>query len=329
MNHKVFAVGIDIGHGDTKGECGDTQAMISFPSALGVEQDSDLAEMSSNGASVFSVEYNDQVYLVGNSAINFTETMRHNEREYQNTEDWWVMLMAALTELRIPSGSQIVLGTGLPVSVWTKEKGKELKERLIGIHEVTRNGMNYRYHIVDAIVRTQFYGAACAAVFEGREVAEFLNSDEPVATGDGGSRHFNFGITNGMRVMDGTAKSYDLGAWNATKVLRDLLEKRFDVSFSDYELMRALRTRKVVVFGNQDVSDEVEYALDSLVAPVKKVLDSAWSEHFRKAVAMFWTGGTPTLLHGRLDQLHPNTFYGKPFDNAIGYRYLAEQVRGR
>lgn len=321
----IYAVGIDIGYSDVKAATGNKK--ISFPSAVGVRSNREIAELSQSHARTFSIVVKGQEYMIGESALAFTEAVRRETRNYQETPEWYILLLAALTELGIPSGSQIILGTGLPISFWSKEAAAKLRGTLEGIHEVERNGLSYQYHIARAIVQAQFYGSATTALVERYPIADFLEDEFPVAVADGGGRTWNFGVVKEMRIVSNSTFSADLGAWNAVRNLSYYLSRRFERDFKDHEVMKALRTKKVWNYRNVDIQEEVELALDDLAAPIRRIFTEQWQKVIPTTSALFFTGGTPLLLGDRLSDLHENVFYGQAFDNALGYKTFAELKR--
>src|SRR5690606_6576381 len=117
--------------------------------------------------------------LVGEGAMTQSRFVnRREDRAWIESDEYYHLFLAALTELTSATVADLVLVTGLPVAFYNDKA--TLQRRLLGVHKVTREGRHAQtFKVAECRVIPQPFGALLAAALDDRGRV----ADQELATG--------------------------------------------------------------------------------------------------------------------------------------------------
>lgn len=312
-------IGLDIGYNAVKAVCGKLQ--VTFPSVVGT---ADTARFSLGTSNDVVIEYNGNSYLVGESAISQSRmTQRREDRHWYESEEYTILLLAALSALNVKGDVTIV--TGLPVAFYAADKDR-LQSRIVGEYSFTRNGTKFAVNIETVKVVPQPFGTLLdiALDMDGDvENAEIANGNIGVI--DCGGKTTNLLSVKRLGEIAKETSSVNIGGWDVVRALSRYIDDEYpNRDFEGHELAEIVRVGKFTYFGEKvDVKRKVE----ELTAPLAQQVISQASQLWNGGAALdkiIVTGGGAHLLGKAILAHFPHAIQhvNPVFGNASGYAKL-------
>lgn len=317
--------GLDIGYNATKAV---TDARrVNFASVVGTP---DQARFSLNGHEEFLITVGRKSYQIGQAAVRQSRFIaRREDRAWIESDEYYNLFLAALTELTPAHWADLVIVTGLPVAFFDDKD--RLKAKLMGEHHVQRQGRNAQtFKVTDVKVIPQPFGALLSEVLNNR--GEIVNQDLTGQVGviDIGGKTTNILSVNHLDEVVKETTSVTLGAWDIVRQVREFLTKRCpDLDRRDHQLVDAIKTKKITYYG-QPVN--LEPALDDILEPMAQQIISQASQLWNGAAALdavLVAGGGAHLLGSYLTRHYPHAriVENPTFANAVGYWKLSQRLK--
>ena len=315
--------GLDVGYSATKAVSGNRR--VSFPSAVGTP---DKARFSLNGDEAIVLTHPQHVQ-VGAAAIAQSRFLnRREDRGWTESDEWYSLALAALTELT--SGSvELTVITGLPVAFYSDKA--LVRDRLLGEHKVQREGRRAQtLRVTDCRVIPQPFGALLAATLDNRGKV----SDSTLATGavgilDVGGKTTNLLSVNRLAEIGRETASVNVGAWDVVRsVRRWLADNCPNLDLRDHQVIDAIIARRANYYGEPvDLSEAVQAALEPLAHQVLAEATQLWNGGAALDAVLVSGGGA--LLLGPAIQAHfrhARIVSDPVFANALGFWRYAQRV---
>jgi plasmid segregation protein ParM len=317
-------VGLDVGYSAVKGVSGNRR--VQFPSAVGTPE---KGRFSLNGGSSLVLLEPHHVQ-VGAGAVEQSRFLhRREDRQWIESDEWYALFLAALTELTRAKRAGLCLVTGLPVSYFGDRE--KLRERLLGSHTVRREGRHAQTLQVDDVkVIPQPFGALLAQTLD----RQGRIADQDLAAGtvgviDVGGKTTNLLSVSKLSEISRETASVNVGAWDAVRAVKTwLTEEHPDLDLRDHQVAEAIQARRVVYYGEPiDITQIVEDTLAPLANQVCAEASQLWSGA-AGINAVLIAGGGACLLGDAIAAHFPHSrLVEEPvFANALGYWRFAQRL---
>jgi len=317
-------IGLDLGYSATKVVAKRTQA--TFPSVVG-SPDKARFSFSENGDALILTS--PAHVAVGDSAVVQSRFLnRREDRHWIESDTYYRLALAALTEVTRGTKVSANIVTGLPVA-YLDDKDL-LKDLLSGEHRVQREGR--RAQTFDATVRVipQPFGTLLSEALNergGTANADLLKGTVGII-GCGGKTTNLLSVYKASEVGHET-DSVNVGAWDAVKVVRRWLTANCpDLSLRDHRIVDAIIARTVNYHGeSQDLSGVVDETLASMAEQVIAAAGQLWNGA-GGLDAILVSGGGALLLGPAIKEHFPRAVIVEDpiFANARGYYYFAQHL---
>jgi len=321
-------VGMDIGYSDTKAICGDRR--VTFPSVVGTP---DKARFSVNGAGAQDIILTEPANVaVGDAAvIQSRHLMRREDRGWIESDEWYTLALAALTELTTGTVAELTVVTGLPVAFYTdKEK---VVQRLMGEHRAARDGRRAQvFKVHTARVVPQPFGALLALTLnDSGKVADPDLANGTVGVVDVGGKTCNLLSVHKLSEVGRETSSVSAGAWDVARAVERWLAENYpNLELRAHQVMNAIKTRHVKYFGEViDLGDVIDAALAPMAEQVIAECSQLWNGAGTLDTILVTGGGA--LLLGPAIQAHfrhARVVADPVYANALGFYRLAQRVAG-
>jgi len=319
-------IGLDIGYSATKA-VSSGRRRVTFPSVVGTP---DRARFSLNGADSSIVLIEPDHVQVGEGAIVQSRFLhRREDRRWIESDEWYLLALAALTELTSAKRAELRIVTGLPVAFY--DDRQMVLDRLLGHHRAQREERNAQsLQVVEAKVIPQPFGALLAGCLDDNGRI----TDTELATGavgviDVGGKTTNLLSVNRLSEIGRETASVNAGAWDAVRGLRSWLDTQYpDLELRDHQVVEAIIARQVKYYGESlDLSRQVEDVLEPLAEQVLAQATQLWNGG--AALDAILVSGGGALLLGPLIRRHFRhaRVVEKPvWANALGFWRFAERL---
>ena len=321
-------LGLDLGYSATKVIAGDRR--VAFPSITGTP---DRARFSINGAEAIILE-EPHAAQVGAEAVRQSRFIEPREdRHWIESEAWYTLFLAALTEITSATRAELNLVTGLPVAFY--DDRATVRERLLGEHRAQRRGRHAQVFVVSrCTVVPQPFGTVLSVALndQGRIV------DELLATGtagiiDVGGKTTNILAVDRLREIRDETTSVSVGAWSVVRALRDYFATEYPglEDLRGHEIIKAVIDRSVRYYGETiDLTNVVGRTLEPLASQVVAEASSLWNGG-ATLDAILVAGGGALLLEPYIKRhfRHARVVEDPIFANALGYYHFAERLARR
>jgi plasmid segregation protein ParM len=317
--------GLDIGYSHTKAISGDRRAH--FPSVVGTP---DKARFSLNGNAQSISLLEPQAVAVGDGAVQQSRFLhRREDRRWIESDEWYSLFLAALTELTPAHWCELRIVTGLPVAFYDDKQ--TVKARLLGDHRVHREGNGAQVFKVTAChVIPQPFGALLAACLDDRgRIIDKTLAGGAVGVIDVGGKTTNLLSVNRLAEIGRETASVNAGAWDAVRAVRDYLAREYpDLEKRDHELVDAIKARGLNYYGEPVNLGPV---LDTVLEPMAEQVIAEAGQLWNGAAnldAILVSGGGAHLLAPYIARhyRHARTVADPVFANALGFWRFAERL---
>jgi plasmid segregation protein ParM len=319
-------VGLDIGYSAVKAVSGTRR--VNFPSAVGTP---DKARFSLNSDTAIVLVEPDHVQ-VGEGAIAQSRFLhRREDRRWVESDQWYTLFLAAMTELTSAKRAELRIVTGLPVAFYSDKAA--IRERLLGGHRAQREGRNAQaLTVTDVRVIPQPFGALLAATLDDRGRV----ADRDLATGtvgilDVGGKTTNLLSVNRLSEIGRETASVSVGAWDAVRGLRSWLDDKCpDLDLRDHQVIDAIIAHQVKYYGELvDLGGAVDDILEPLAEQVIAEATQLWNGA-AGLDAILVSGGGALLLGPYVKRhfRHARIVEEPVVANALGFWRFAQRLAG-
>jgi plasmid segregation protein ParM len=321
-------IGLNVGYSHTKAIADERVAL--FPSVVGTLDRARFSIERTDGLALLEP----REVLVGEEAVLQSRFVnRREDRNWIAGEDWYILALAALTELTTASVEARIV-TGLPVAFYDDKQ--IVIDRLIGEHRVRRDGRNRQTITVTGVrVVPEPYGCLFDQLWDNRGVTR----DAEMATAHVGIIDIGGKTTNLLSVHRITeiarqTSSISAGAWDVVRSVREWLHTHLPgLEPRDHALVRAIIAGTIHYRGEAvDLTAVVAGPAAHLAARVVSEASQLWDGAVDIDRILITGGGA--LLVGKHIAAHPEFPHAHIVDdpiltNARGFwkyaRYLAQR----
>ncbi len=326
----MFA-GIDLGYNAVKA-ISDNQRRASFPSVVGTP-DRARFSLTGNGKGAIVLVAPEHT-LVGEEAVQQSRFLtRREDRRWVDSQEWYTLFLAALTELTPATGADISLVTGLPVAFYDD---KELVlERVLGEHRPQREGRRAQsLRVQQARVIPQPFGSLLATVLDDRGgIADQELAQSAVGVIDCGGKTTNLLSVHRLKEIGTETVSVNVGGWDLVRGIRHWLSQHYPGldDLRDHALAEAIQAGSLRYYGEpvEAFAETVSEIADDLANQVIAEASHLWNGG-ATLDAILVTGGGALLLGGAIRQhwRHARLASDPVHANAVGYWKLARRLFG-
>lgn len=322
-------IGLNVGYHSTKYAAGTRTGK--FLSVVG-SPDRPRFSLEDDGGIVLEEP---QPVLIGEEAITQSRFLnRREDRAWIESDEWYLLSLAALTQITQATSAELDVVTGLPISFYADKDS--VRERLEGAHRVKRAGrvgQTLTIRSVNAVPEP--FGTLFDLLWDDKLGVRDQRALGEVGILDIGSKTTNMLSVQRIREIGRESHSEEIGGWDVVRALREYLAQPAlcpDLKLRDHELAQAVIARQVGYYGKAvdigPVVDEITARLSSqIVAEASKL----WRESLARFGLIVITGGGALLLG---DQIRSQPQFSNAliadapiYANARGYlkyaRYLA------
>lgn len=317
-------VGMDIGYSAVKAVAGERR--VTFPSAVGTP---DKARFSLNGSTSIVLVSPNHVQ-VGAGAISQSRFLhRREDRRWIESDEWYALFLAALTELTTAKRAELRIVTGLPVAFYGDRAA--VRDRLLGNHRAQRESRNAQsLQVVETKVIPQPFGALLAATLDSRgRIADHDLATGAVGILDVGGKTTNLLSVNRLSEIGRETASVNVGAWDAVRAVRGWLSEHCpDLELRDHQIIEAIIARQVRYYGEPvNLTAAVEDVLEPLAEQVLAEATQLWNGA-AMLDAVLVSGGGALLLGPYIQQhfRHARVIEEPVFANALGFWQFAQRL---
>jgi plasmid segregation protein ParM len=311
-------IGLDIGYSAVKAVSEGRKVI--FPSVIGTPEYSqiDLREVDRSISFVYP-----SAALVGEEAITHSRFIqRREDRSWIDSDEYYTLFLAALTELEPGTWTSVRLVTGLPVAFYSDRN--KLRDRLMGEHKAQRKGKAVQTFIVSEckVIPQPFGTLLASALDDWGKVTEADLAKGTVGVIDIGGKSTNIFTVDRLADISRKTASINVGGWDVIRVIKAQILERFpELDLRDHQVVDAVANRKLKYYGETvtltTVLDEVIAPMaDQVIAQVTQLWDRGANLDFILA-----TGGGALLLGDRLKAQfrHIKIVPDPVFANALGF----------
>jgi plasmid segregation protein ParM len=321
-------IGLDVGYSAVKAISGDRR--VTFPSATGTP---DKARFSLNGSQAIVLVHPDHVQ-VGEGAIRQSRFVKPREdRQWIESDNWYHLFLASLTELTTAKRAEIRIVTGLPVAFYGDKV--TVRDRLLGDHRTQREGRHAQtFRVTACRVIPQPFGALLAVTLNSRGRAV----DNTLATGavgvvDVGGKTTNLLSVDRLSEIGKETASVNVGAWDAVRSVTAWLADNYPglEDLRPHQVVDAVIARQVRYYGEPvDLAAVVEDVLEPMAEQVLAEATRLWNGG-ALLDAILVSGGGALLLGPHITRhfRHARVVDEPVFANALGFYRLAERLARR
>lgn len=298
----MLRAGIDIGYTHTKAMT-NGQKSINFPSVVGTDYEIPFTLQDDGHGIKFLVP---RRAVIGDSAITFSDLVtRREDRNWIASEDYYLLFLAALSELEDDSGTARVV-TGLPLSYF--EDRETLVECLQKVHSFQREGRTLQViNVEKVIVLPQPFGTLLDYCLDAQgRIVQTETARSHIGVIDIGGKTTNFLHAYKLTEIPGETRSIAVGGWKAIKLLRRTVEREYkDLVLHDHELVEAMISKTLRYQGKiVDIAPLVKNISEQLTRKIIGEASQLWESRGKFALILL-TGGGSLLLGEALTTYFP------------------------
>ncbi len=289
--------GLDVGYSYTKAVTGTTRQVI-FPSVVGTPERARFGLQDGEPNSTIFLTVPKQVQI-GSGAVRQSRFISGREdRAWVESEEWYLLALAALSGLTKATKAEFTIVMGLPVDFYNRDKSL-IRARLFGEHKVQREGQSTQsLHVNTIKVIPQPFGTLLGSVMDDRgKVIDEELAASTVGVIDVGGKTTNFLSAGGLTELHKETASISVGVWDAVQAVRSWLSDHCPgLDFRDHEIANALAAREVNYYDKSvDLSKIVDEVLASLADQVLARASKLWNNGAGLSTILLAGGGAPLL----------------------------------
>ena len=320
-------IGMNVGYSATKAVAGERR--VTFPSAVGTP---DRGRFSLSNTNEIILEEPAHVQ-VGDAAIEQSRFLhRREDRRWTESQEWYYLFLAAVSELTTATRVDLQVVTGLPVAFYGD--AEELHGRLVGEHRLRRHGRHGQtITVTECRVIPEPFGTLLAVTLDDRgRIADRALATGSVGVIDVGGKTTNLLSVHRMSEIGRETDSVNAGAWDTVRALREWLNENYpNLDLRDHQIIDAIIARKTKYYG--DVVD-LTAVVDGILEPLADQVIAQASQLWNGAAgldAILVSGGGALLLgpYVELHFPHARIVEDPVFANALGFWRFAERIARR
>jgi len=319
-------IGMDVGYSAVKAVSGDRR--VTFPSAVGTP---DRARFSLNSSTAIVLTHPVNA-MVGEEAIAQSRFLnRREDRGWVESDEWYTLALAALTELTNATVAELAIVTGLPVAFYNDKT--VVRDRLLGEHKVQREGRRAQtLKVTDCRVIPQPFGCLLSTCLDNRgRIVDSNLATGAVGVVDVGGKTTNLLSVNRLSEIGRETASVNVGAWDVVRAVRRWLADNCpDLDLRDHQVVEAIIARRIRYYGQSvDLTRVVETAIEPLAHQVLAEVTQLWNGG-AALDAVLVSGGGALLLgsHIKVHFQHARVVADPVYANAVGFWRFAQRVAG-
>jgi plasmid segregation protein ParM len=311
-------IGLDIGYSAVKAISEGRK--VSFPSVVGTPERAriDLREIERS----ICLTHPSNV-LVGEEAIVHSRFLqRREDRAWIESGEYYLLFLAALTELDAGTLSNIRIVTGLPVNFYSDSA--KLQDRIVGEHKVRREGKAFQTFVVSEcrVIPQPFGTLLGVSLDDWGKIADTDLANGMIGVIDIGGKSTNILAVEQLAEISRKTASVNVGGWDVIRVVKaQILERYPELDLRDHQVVEAVSKRELKYFGRfEKVGGMVEEALTPLTEQIIAQATQLWNGGANMDTVLI-TGGGALLLGERLQSYfrHAKVVADPIFANAVGY----------
>ncbi len=318
-------VGLDIGYFASKVVAKDRRIFIH--SAVG-SPDKARFSFSEDGAGIILTS--PAHVLVGEQAVRQSRFLdRREDRAWIESEEYYHLILAALTETTAATLAELHIVTGLPIAFYNDKNS--LRDILLSEHRATREDRRAQVFRVSAVrVIPQPFGALLAEALDDRGAivnSELISGEVGIV--DVGGKTTNLLSVSGASEVSKETASVALGAWDVVRAVRDWLSNHTKLEPRDHQIVDAIIARQIKQRGEPiDLEPVVNDVLASMSRQVISQATQLWNGG-DALDAILVSGGGAHLLGDAIRGAFPHarTVQDPVFANALGYWRFAQHLK--
>lgn len=318
-------IGLDLGYSAVKAVSG--RRRVNFPSVVGTP---DKARFSFSEDSAGIILTEPAHVLVGEQAVAQSRFLnRREDRSWIESDEYYHLALAALTELTKATVAEMRIVTGLPVAFYNDKD--VLRKILSGEHRATREDRWAQlFKVTDCRVIPQPFGALLAEALDDRGNV----ADKDLATGsvgvvDVGGKTTNLLSVNRLAEIGRETASVSVGAWDVVRAVRRWLSDHCpNLDLRDHEIVDAIIARQRDYYDEVvDLGPVVNAALEPMADQVIAQATQLWNGGAGLR-AILVSGGGALLLGPAVKNhfRHARVVKDPVYANAVGYWKLAQNL---
>jgi plasmid segregation protein ParM len=318
-------IGLDLGYSAIKAVS--AKKRVHFPSVVGTPDKARFSFSGNSGGIILTGPAN---VLVGEQAVTQSRFVnRREDRSWIESDEYYHLALAALTELTKATVAELRIVTGLPVAFYGDKV--VLRDLLMGEHRATREGRRSQlFKVTDCRVIPQPFGALLAATLDHRGNV----ADKDLATGnvgiiDVGGKTTNLLSVSRLSEIGRETASVSVGAWDVVRAVRGWLADHCpNLDLRDHQVIDAIIARQVKYYGElQDLGPVVNNALEPMAEQVIAQATQLWNGG-ASLDAILVSGGGALLLGPAIQAhfRHARVVQEPVFANALGFYRFAQHL---
>lgn len=315
-------IGLDLGYSAVKLKTALTEA--TFSSIVGTPEQAQFKLSGVQSQLMFT--YNEKTYNVGDDAITHSAfTSRKENRDWLQSDQYMVLLHAALYSAFRRKTADITLVTGLPVSFYDNDRA-EMKEKFQQTHIIQKYGESpFSVIVNNCFVIPQVMGALFnAALNESGNISDVQLATGRVGVIDIGGKTTNMLHAHKLGDISRETVGLDIGGWDVVRALRPKIENVTpDVAWADHEIAEVIIQKSVSYRGNEiDLTDTIDKVLEPMAETIIDKANELWAGGARFNQIILSGGGALLLgdyLVEGLEHKNVQVMEDSVMANAYGY----------
>lgn len=271
---ETYRIGLDIGYLDTKAVANGRR--VCFPSVVGDVVEARVSLHAPNGRII--LDGPEQVLVGRGAVLQSVHPERREDRGWIQGREWYLLALAALSEIIQEPYAEVQLCVGLPLDFW--EDREIVRGRLRGDHELQRRGRKIQaLRVLECRVVPQPWGTLLSMALDphGGVVDEGLLSGLAGVV-DGGGHTTNLQTVHMSEEIWRQSFSLERGGWDLVRALRAWLASECPgLALRDHEIDEAIRRRVVEYYGEPvDIGPIVDDAAEALSREIVGAMTQTW-----------------------------------------------------
>jgi len=320
-------IGLDIGYAATKIVAA-LDRRASFPSVVGTP---DKARFSLDSTSAILLEEPRRVLVGADAVLQSRHITRREDRRWIESNEWYTLALAAMTEITTGTRAEMNIVTGLPISFYDDRDA--VQARLAGQHRVQREDRPaQQFNVNDVRVIPQPFGALLSVALDnGGKIVDHDMATGNVGVIDIGGKTTNLLAVSSLSEINRETASVGVGAWSVVRALRAWMAREYpDLDLRDHQVAEVVQARLLTYYGEQvEVGDVIDDILEPMAGQVIAEATQLWNGA-AGLKAILVAGGGALLLgeYVRRHFRHARVVDDPVFANATGFWKFARRIAG-
>ena len=320
-------IGLDIGYAATKIVAA-LDRRASFPSVVGTP---DKARFSLDSTSAILLEEPRRVLVGADAVLQSRHITRREDRRWIESNEWYTLALAAMTEITTGTRAEMNIVTGLPISFYDDRDA--VQARLAGQHRVQREDRPaQQFNVNDVRVIPQPFGALLSVALDnsGKIIDHNLATGQ-VGVIDIGGKTTNLLAVSSLSEINRETASVGVGAWSVVRALRAWMAREYpDLDLRDHQVAEVVQLRRLTYYGEEiEIGDIIDDILEPMASQIIAEATQLWNGA-AGLKAILVAGGGALLLgeYVRRHFRHARVVDDPVFANATGFWKFARRIAG-